>query len=129
MSEIVNSVDLRRGIRYSVNKEKRRVVAILDCCSVDCIERVCRAQLHQNEKLTLPLSEALVMNDTYVGVAKCSPEDEWDEELGRKIALERCLTKYNRDEKRRLELAIHELEVLMNSHQMALSKIKGRKYQ
>ncbi len=39
------------------------------------------------------LEQELEMPNTFIGKAVCSPDDEWDEELGRKIAYSRAKDK------------------------------------
>ena len=68
---------------YVVNKEKRTVVCIIEATD-DFI--------HRAQKYGVPLNnywdfyEKYKGCKTYKGIAKCAPEDEWDETYGKRLA-------------------------------------------
>lgn len=74
--------------KYIVNKEKRTVVCILSNCSRDVSKAIDK---YFREIMIL---FDVNINDKYVGVAKCSPEDEWDEKIGKKLAFSRAYAEY-----------------------------------
>jgi len=65
---------------FKVNKEKRTVVCILVTVN-DIPNRLEKYNLEDEEFDFVDFDIR-----KYVGVAKCSPEDEWDESYGRKLA-------------------------------------------
>ena len=85
-------------IRYIINEEKRTVVAIMEHCARDAddifthdftaegIDVLCYASNFKN-----------YLKNTYRAKAKCSMDDEWDVEVGKKVAREKMLAKYYRD--------------------------------
>lgn len=82
-------------LKYYVNKEKRTVVCVLECdefSAVDFVERnhSIRGEYfaHDYKKYVMPMR--------FEGKAKCAPEDEFDEELGKLIAFDRAKAKYDR---------------------------------
>lgn len=61
------------------------------------------------------------VNPKYIGVAKCAPEDEFDEKVGMSIARARCLTKYYCDLWTafiRARFLYRQLEYVLNDRQV-----------
>ena len=73
------------GVRYFVNHEKKVVV----CKLYDCENALVCDMCHKG----WPFHEALVINDSFVGKAKCSPDDVFDVEKGKELAYKRALIK------------------------------------
>ena len=73
--------------RYFVDEEKKVVVCKLEMCAEELICDMC----HKN----WPGDVNLLINDTYTGKAKCSSDDTFDVELGKKIAFKRAVAKLN----------------------------------
>ena len=71
--------------RYFVDEKKKIVVCKLENCSNTLICDMC----HKN----WPGHEALVIDDVFTGKAKCSDEDTFDVEIGKRIAYKRAVTK------------------------------------
>ena len=80
-------------INYVINKEKRTIVAIMTDCEYDILDSLIKAGLYSLYDYGDKVKKAMIPN-VFRGKAKCSPEDEWDEEAGKKIARERMLAKY-----------------------------------
>lgn len=72
-------------VRYFVNTEKRIVV----CKLYECAHELCCDMCHKG----WPLHDALIINDEFVGKAKCSPDDNFDIEKGKELAYKRALIK------------------------------------
>ena len=70
---------------YYVNKEKRTVVCVMYTCN-DVRDKILKYGL-------IPSYKYLSQVKVYHGVAKCAPEDEWDEVIGRKLAEWRAAAK------------------------------------
>jgi len=79
------SVKKGNGIRYIINFEKRTVTCILS----DCYDIVENRVFKHRMKDVLLYSAPHIKNE-FVGVAKCSPEDVFDEKIGMALALDRA---------------------------------------
>jgi hypothetical protein len=71
--------------RYFVNEEKKVVVCKLENCAGNLMCDMCEKGY--------PHHPDLFISDTFVGIAKCSDEDTFDVELGKKIAYKRAVAK------------------------------------
>lgn len=93
-------------MRYIVNEEKRTVVALMENCQSDLIQYL-NKKIPDADFLISGLSsysgKTLNIDDTYRGIAKCSPEDVFDEEVGKTLASRRAQEKYDRAKSRVLE--------------------------
>lgn len=85
----------REDVKYFVNEEKRTVVAVLEGT-----ERLFVDFMYENNG-PLPCRDYYELDDCYslpnrfVGIAKCSVNDEWNEQLGKLIAFDRLKEKVN----------------------------------
>ena len=85
----------REDVKYFVNEEKRTVVAVLEgteCLFTDFMYEndgplPCRDYYELDDRYSLP--------NRFVGIAKCSVNDEWNEQLGKLIAFDRLKEKVN----------------------------------
>lgn len=85
-------------IRYVINEDKRTVVAIMEHCGKDAWDIFTHDfEAEGVDVLRLFLNIKNYLKDTYRAKAKCSLDDEWDVEIGKKIAREKMLAKYYRD--------------------------------
>lgn len=80
--------------KYSINEEKRTVVCILEKTDNLFIKFVwensnigCYGEKFLNK---------LIMPNRFIGIAKCSEDDEWDVEKGKLIAFSRAKDKLNK---------------------------------
>lgn len=77
----------RYDVEYFINEEKKTVICKLTNCynSLQC--DMCKAgwDFHPD----------LFLNDSYIGKAKCSDEDTFDVEFGKKLAYQRAVVKLN----------------------------------
>lgn len=92
------------SIRYVVNKEKRTCVALLENIEFDAINKINKMCLKDarftdcaNMYAYVCRDSKYVMPNKFVGVAKCSSEDNWDEEVGKRVAREKLLDKYHNE--------------------------------
>ena len=72
---------------FKINKEKRTVVCIIR--TKDDIYNIIRKYYHDNgmmETILIPFESKI-----YKGIAKCSPEDEWNEAYGKRLAEYRAM--------------------------------------
>ena len=85
----------REDVKYFVNEEKRTVVAVLEgteCLFTDFMYEndgplPCRDYYELDDRYSLP--------NRFLGIAKCSVNDEWNEQLGKLIAFDRLKEKVN----------------------------------
>lgn len=80
--------------RYFINKEKKTVICKLEDCCSELIFDMCEKGY--------PSHVAMMIEDVFVGKAKCSPEDAFDVEVGKKIAYGRAIAKMCKAKKRAL---------------------------
>ena len=73
-------------VKYFVNEEKKIVVAKMVHCYSGLACDMCKKGYPTIPDFTIP--------DSFVGKAKCSPEDTFDVETGKKIAFKRAYKKY-----------------------------------
>lgn len=77
-------------IKFSVNEEKRRVICFLYNCDDIAIKRIKKyAPCFDITKY----KKKLRVDSLYIGVARCAPEDEFDEAFGKRLALSRAKAK------------------------------------
>lgn len=75
----------QKDIEYFVNRERGIVVCKINKCSeiaIDRIRKYCKSDPWARRDYIIPY--------TFTGIAKCAPEDEFDEEYGKKLALLRA---------------------------------------
>ena len=94
-------------IQYYINKEKRTIAARMVDCQYDIIDILYKMGIDRVFRANYRIEDFLI-KDTYRGVAKCAPEDTWDEEVGKRIARNRLLKKYHKDKTR----CLFELEAI-----------------
>ena len=94
-------------VNYYVNEEKQTVVCKLENCFNAVICNMC----HKG----WPGHDALLINDTFIGKAKCAPEDTFDVLKGKQIAYNRAVTKFYNAKKKALDRFIKGNEEFMNA--------------
>lgn len=82
-------------IRYIIDEEKRTVVCLIKVqptLTADIVDKYLEASnLHPTCGLDIDF-----LGYTFRGIAKCHPEDKWNEEVGCKLARERAEKQANR---------------------------------
>lgn len=86
--------------KYFVNKEKGICTCVLSDCEYDAIEEVEHIFGHTCNSLIVKANKDYLIDYRYVGIAKCSPEDTFDEIFGKDLAFERAYVKYIKAKKR-----------------------------
>lgn len=92
--------------RFIVNEESRKVICILENTKLLFVHFIddnsnipakinSIANLFSNTPAS-HLYQKLMMPDKFVGIATCSADDEWNEEIGRQIAFSRLKYKVNK---------------------------------
>lgn len=92
------------SIRYVINEEKRTCVAILEGTQHDAITKInkmCKSEVRFSDEADIWVydikNSKYAMPNKFVGIAKCSPEDEWDVEIGKSVARKKLLDKYHKE--------------------------------
>ena len=81
--------------KFVVDKEKKKVVCILDETRDMLYEYLDDNRNYLSFLATIADRKKVIrMPDRFVGIATCSPDDEWDETLGRKIAFYKMRNKF-----------------------------------
>lgn len=80
-------------VQYFIDEEKKVVVAKIVGTAYDISCELCKLGYHE-----VPT----IIADSFVGKAKCSPDDVFDIEKGKKIAFKRAFAKYTRAKNREL---------------------------
>ena len=106
----VNSKDCR----YIVDKNKRKVVCIIDHTSdifTDFMETNFKIFIYDDPFWNSgKFMKKLIMPRRFIGIATCSPEDEWNEDTGRLIAYSRAKDNLNKSFFKRANLYINTLD-------------------
>ena len=80
--------------KFYVNEKKRTVICVIFTKN-EVLDRLWKYDIYDG---TMNLYE----NCKYVGIAKCAPEDVWDENYGRKLAEYRAMEKRRKDVNRKI---------------------------
>lgn len=80
-------------VRYFVNKDEGIVVCVLQNCQWDYLSKI-------RDHIEEVASSDVRMNQTFRGIAKCSPDDAFDEMYGKDLAFQRAYNKYFKNQKR-----------------------------
>ena len=91
----------KNDCKFYVNKDKNTVTCVLTKFEDGTLVRdaaycFLRGMNYQNIAV-YPDTYEYDIKDAYVGIAKCSPEDEWNETIGRKIAFKKAKIAFYRD--------------------------------
>lgn len=80
------------AIKYFVNEKKRQVIGVLSNCQWDAIRKIDK-MIAGTEFCFCP-SEKYMMPSEFRAVVQCDERDEFDPEIGKRIAKERILDRY-----------------------------------
>lgn len=80
------------AIKYFVNEEKRQVIGLLENTQWDAIHKICKTVADTD--FCIRGHEKYMMPSEFRTVVTCDPRDEFDVEIGKKIAKERVLKNY-----------------------------------
>ena len=103
----------RRNCKFIVKPEERMVLCIIEG---DYVEHMLLDYLEQNDSSVefyisnFDLRKRLHMPHTFVGKAVCAEGDEWNEELGRKIAYSRAKDKLYNSFYKRANLYVQSID-------------------
>ena len=98
---------------YHVDEDKRTVVCVLSTSYGELYNRVVKYAP------SLQLYNVPYMEGSYVGIARCSSEDIFDPEFGKKLARVRAIRAKNRDMNRKLASVVKNQEKIIEGIQKA----------
>ncbi len=78
---------------FIVNKNKRKIICIIEHTKFNFLDIIYETKWDyylMNKNI-----EKFYMPNRFVGIATCHIEDDWDEELGKRIAFSKLKDKYN----------------------------------
>ena len=79
-------------IKYFVNEEERKVVAVLENTRWDAYNKICK--MTRDTDFCVVPKDKYMMHSAYRAVVTCDEKDEFNEEVGKKYAKERVLEHY-----------------------------------
>lgn len=79
-------------IKYFINEEKKQVIGLLENTRWDAYNKACKT-VRGTDFCVVP-NEKLMMPDKFRVVVQCDEVDEFDPEVGKKLAKERILKNY-----------------------------------
>lgn len=103
--------------KYYVNKEKRTVVCVIESREYDALDYIEKGLGDINfydTPMTKKNEKNYLMPTRFVGVAKCSPQDEFNEETGRTLAFHRAKLKYDASFMRVVDYCIQQQCVVLD---------------
>ncbi len=101
-----------KDVEYMIYPEERRVVCRLLDCSRTAFKRILK---YTNADYVIGPYR---VDDTFVGIAKCAPEDEFDAEFGMKLALARA-------KRKRGKAVNHKVQQYIDDVQYSLDKLRA----
>lgn len=83
----------KEDVIYIVDEKKRKVVAYVEGTKYELVNFISENKGILPNWFDMPkLHNKLLMPDKFVGIATCSPDDEWNPEIGKLIAYHRMKT-------------------------------------
>lgn len=83
----------KEDVIYIVDEKKRKVVAYVEGTKYELVNFISENKGILPDWFDMPkLHNKLLMPDKFVGIATCSPDDEWNPEIGKLIAYHRMKT-------------------------------------
>jgi hypothetical protein len=79
-------------IKYFVDQDEKKVVAVLENTRWDAYNKICK--MIRDTDFCLVPKDKYMMHSSYRAVVTCNDMDEFDVEVGKKIAKERALDHY-----------------------------------
>ena len=97
-------------IKYFVNEDEKKIIAVLENTRWDAHNKICR-MIRDTDFCVVPKNKYM-MHSAYRAVVTCDAKDEFDVELGKKIAKERVLEHYYAALDKRLDEFRHSVLVM-----------------
>ena len=99
-------------VNYIVKKDERVVVCVINGTKRYFSDYI-NTRLHQQDYLNsymVCIKDKYGLKNSYSGIARCAPGDEWNEELGRKIAFNKAKEKLNNAFFKRAKTYVNEVD-------------------
>jgi hypothetical protein len=107
--------------KFIINKDNKTVVCIYEGSArtfIDFANHNFNVKTYCDSSYTSyrfsPLMDKLYMPNKFIGVATCSENDEWNEEIGKKVAFSRMKDKLNRSFFKRANLYVKTIDKWMD---------------
>lgn len=121
---------MNTNIKFVVNEEKRTVVAIANDCSYDVVKELEKADNSSHILLTTPIifdiDEEMLISDTFVGVAKCHPHDEFSVKEGKRVAARKMHKAYNKAKRNAMKAYMLRLSRFLENLEKSTEKVEAR---
>jgi hypothetical protein len=108
-------------VKFYIQPEKRKII-----CVIKNTEQIAADFLRKNSRIDPYCDDSylwnndmgrrnylwdkLLMPDSFTGIATCAPEDEWDEETGKRIAFHKAKYKLNKSMFKRFNLYVNTID-------------------
>lgn len=118
--------------KYFINKDKRTIVCVINDTTdafIDYAEKHFILNANCDEYSSIyhkSMLDSLEMPNRFVGIAVCSPDDEWDEELGKLIAYNRAADKLNNSFFKRANTYVHLIDKYANQAVEILNQLGSK---
>ena len=117
----------RKNATYHINKDKRVITCVLHNCTDDFNDFEHSVHDKRERRLVVAyLYAGFAMKKGYVGIARCAPEDEWDEEKGKLLAFHRAKRAYDVDFFRCAQNFVDDLDRCMDEYLQAINEVGAR---
>lgn len=110
-----------KDCKFVVNEENKTTVCIYDHCEnlfLNFIKENCDLHLFdyppKRESVKYSLYENLKMPNKFTGIATCGKNDEWNVDIGKRIAFSRMKDKLNRSFFKRADLYVKTIDKWMD---------------
>lgn len=99
----------KKECEYTISKERRQVICIMNDTKYGFINFLNHCGQYGGDLFKY------AMPSTFIGVATCAPEDEWDEQLGKDIAYAKAAEKYNKSFFKRAQAYTNDMDTILNN--------------
>ena len=96
-------------MNYYIDRDNKRTIAVLKNCKLDAINKIEKLIGNRNFGFW---AQKYIMPNQFRAVVKCSEDDEYDVDMGMKIAKAEVMEKYYRALDKRIEMFKDELSVV-----------------
>lgn len=105
----------KNTVKFFVDEKKRKVVCVIEDCKRDFIDFIINeTHLDICDDLWGPIKDEYFMPKTFSGVATCEEGDEWNEEIGKLVALDKAKIKWGSSFFKRANLFMEHKSKLFN---------------
>ncbi len=103
-------------VQYIVKKDERVVICVINGTKDYFCDYMSNRLGQQDylDRIAFCIEDKYDLKNSYSGVARCAPGDEWNEELGRKIAFNKAKEKLNSAFFKRAKTYVNEVDNRFN---------------